>query len=77
MGYQENEKGEVVVTMTRDDWLDLLLALGYARGAASRQGSVVLARKIAGLVNRINEGNPRFRQYLLDEEPPTDASSTH
>lgn len=80
MGYQENEKGEVVITMARADWESLLLTLGYAIGAASRiDGSArghLQVRAITALVNRLNEGNPWFTQYVLDEDPPPDASST-
>jgi hypothetical protein len=69
MGYSENERGEVVLTMSRDDYQNLLLALGQAVGLALRDGESARATRGFLLVNRLNEGNPRFTPYnVLEEE---------
>ncbi len=59
---EENE--QVVLTLTVADYEQLLMALGIAAGAC-RVGELDWH---LGLVNRINEGNPRWTPYKLRGE---------
>jgi hypothetical protein len=68
MGYSKNERGEVVLTMSVNDYENLLLALGYAGGAAAGRHEIALFRNWLGLANRLNEGNARFTPYAVSEE---------
>jgi hypothetical protein len=65
--YQELENGDVQITMSRNDWGNLLLALGYAAASAHEREDLT-SRSIFGIINRLNEGNPRFRPYDLGPE---------
>lgn len=56
----------VVLSMDQDDFSLLLFALGLATGAAERDSNRGTALNLLGLVNRLNEGNPRFIPYKLD-----------
>ena len=58
---------EVVITLTEDQFGQLLVALGIAAGsqiAASRPLFFWLIR----LANALNEGNPQWRPYEIPEE---------
>jgi hypothetical protein len=57
----------VTLTMTPDEFTDLVLALGLATGAAGKLGDVALFWKFIGLANRINQGNPLFRPFEIPE----------
>jgi hypothetical protein len=67
LGWSLNADGNVVLTMTQDDWSNLLLTLGYATGAA-RRGNDVMYQSFLDLVNRLNVGNPRFTPYAVETE---------
>lgn len=56
-GYSRSGDGDVVLTMSRDDYEMVMLRLG----AAAWQFGVT---QTCLLVNRLNVGNPAFRQYL-------------
>lgn len=69
--YATDEKGNIVLTMTRDEYSLLLLQLGYALGALSKENSLPreLMNQALKLVNSLNEGNPNWKPYELMEEP--------
>lgn len=58
MSYAEKD-GQVVLTMSREDYDIMLMALG-AFTAYSYDRERILA-----LVNRLNEGNPNWMPYVL------------
>jgi hypothetical protein len=62
IGYREEENGVVVLRMTRDDYNALLVALGFATGAAPRKDT---RDTLLGLVNRLNAGNPSYTPYEI------------
>ncbi len=55
MSYSE-DGDTVILTMSRDDYGSILLALGMATGLASKEGRDI--SPWISLVNRINQGNP-------------------
>lgn len=64
MAYRE-ENGQVILTVSREDYERLLMALGIAAGVAI-QGKGVLGTKVMfELVNRLNEGNPHYTPYQV------------
>ena len=66
MSYRE-ENGQVILTMSRDDFERVLMRLGAATGLAI-QRSANLAETLydeLALLNRLNEGNPNFTPYKL------------
>jgi hypothetical protein len=65
MSYRE-ENGQVVLTMSREDWQNLLMTLGIAAGALDPE-SPMLAR-VFQLVNRLNQGNPNYTPYEVAEK---------
>jgi hypothetical protein len=66
MSYAEQD-GKVVLTLSRDDWMMLLLAMGTATGLALKDGHP--SRPWFELVNRVNEGNPNFTPYEVSPSP--------
>lgn len=64
--YAEDDQGNVVLTLSRDDFENLLLALGNATGAVSRDRTHFM--RLIALTNRINEGNPHFSPYDIPAE---------
>ena len=67
MSYQESD-GIVTLTMSRDDYERLLMALGIATGCASRDGFPIIGW--LELSDRINEGNPHWTRYTSPEGEP-------
>jgi hypothetical protein len=65
MSYRE-ENGQVVLTMSREDYQSLIYKLGVA-GAAALNHSPENFRRELEFMNRLNEGNPNYRPY---EVPP-------
>lgn len=61
MSYREESDGTVTLTLSRDDYELVLMALGIAIGCASRDG--VPIQSWLELTNRINEGNPNYTPY--------------
>lgn len=62
MSYSEQD-GKVVLTLSREDYDLLLLALGCAIGieAVDRQA----VKRWFALLNRINQGNPSYTPYEI------------
>ena len=61
--YKE-ENGQVVLTLTREDYAFVLFALGAATGVASREGLNI--EQFLKVVDRINEGNPDYVPYTKE-----------
>ena len=63
MSYQKTEAG-VVITLTDEQYDELLLMLGYATGAMSNDdpNGWPLYRALR-FVNEINDGNPNWMPY--------------
>jgi len=59
------ENGQVILTMSANDWANLLMALGIAAGSLDPE-SPMLAR-VFNLVNRLNQGNPNYRSYRVED----------
>jgi hypothetical protein len=58
----------VTLQMTNEDFVSLLLALGYASGAAHRAGDLTRFWGWIDFANRLNRTNPDFRVYDIPEE---------
>jgi hypothetical protein len=62
MSYRE-ENGEVVLTLSRDDYDLLLILLGLAVAALLPDPTPV--DRAIRMINRLNEGNPQFAPYQV------------
>ena len=51
------------ITLTDDEFDQLLIVCGYAAGAAMNNREDRLAYSFIQLANRINEGNPNWTPY--------------
>lgn len=64
----------VVLDMPRERYNRLLILLGYATAAATvaqANGVGVFGRSSClRLLNELNEGNPQYTPYAVDEEKP-------
>ena len=68
MSYSEKD-GQVVLTMSIEDWQRLLMLLGACSAHASHGGkSVFQLNDILALLNRLNEGNPHYKPYAVAEK---------
>jgi hypothetical protein len=65
----QRDKNTVTISMTVEDWEELLLALGRAGGLLLRDGARTEFRRHLALVNRINSGNPNFFPYEIPTDP--------
>lgn len=65
LGWKLNDDGNVVITMTRDDYDNLLLQLGAGAYALKHTGAIPLRRSLA-LLNRLNAGNPHYTPYEVE-----------
>lgn len=66
MSYRE-ENGQVVLTMSQEDYAALLKRLATAAGYDARfYGTEALGRHLA-LLNRLNEGNPNYTPYEVPD----------
>jgi hypothetical protein len=61
MSYRE-ENGQVILTMSQDDYGALLLALGFALGIPYGRTRNDMLR----LFNRLNSGNPHYTPYQVE-----------
>lgn len=66
MSYRE-ENGQVVLTMSREDYQILLISLGYYTAGIDSRGGSALGEMIE-LLNRLNEGNPHYTPYRVKEK---------
>jgi hypothetical protein len=67
MKYTE-DGDRVTLEMDREDYNMLLLMLGYATGAASKEHNQAKFWRLIDFVNRLNADNPNFRPYEIPEE---------
>ncbi len=57
-GYSESDD-QVTLRMSKDDYLQLLVMMGYATGKSTPER----VNRWLKLVNRLNQGNPNFTPY--------------
>lgn len=60
----KREDDKITLEMTVEDWENLLLALGYATGAAYKSGDELKAQSLIKFVNRLNLDNLGFIPYI-------------
>jgi hypothetical protein len=60
MSYRE-ENGQVVLTMSREDYERPLISLGYYTGGVLQRGGKI--NDLLALMNRLNDGNPNYTPY--------------
>lgn len=65
-GWHRDAAGNVVITMTPDDYSRLLFMLGQATGAALKDRQS--ASPAFALLNRLNVGNPNYTPYQVKKE---------
>ena len=65
MSYRE-ENGQVVLTLSRDDYDRLLLTLGAGSAGMIKHGADL--DSIFSFADRLNEGNPNYRPYKIGDE---------
>ena len=63
MSYRE-ENGHVILTMNREDYQLLLMLLGA--GCAGEH--IMSWKKASELLNRLNDGNPHYVAYQVEEK---------
>jgi hypothetical protein len=63
MSYRE-ENGQVILTMSREDYDLLMIFLGAASGNIGRH--VPSFHRLPDLVNRLNSGNPHYTPYQVE-----------
>lgn len=61
-GYAEHGD-TVILTVSREDFEAVVLALGIASGVAARDGDKSRFEAQLQLANRLNEGNKRWKPY--------------
>lgn len=66
MAYSEKD-GQVVLTLSREDYTQLLLELGGAMFLHLKDGDGSADQTLAWL-NRIMEGNPHYSPYLVTKQ---------
>jgi hypothetical protein len=77
-GYRENEEGDVVLTMSRQDFERVISLLATATGELAcemkgldpiqKREAIQRVQRAIALTDRINAGNPRWRQYPISAE---------
>ena len=65
------------ISLSREDFESLLLALGMATGLCFREGQERMAYRIVQLTNTINAGNPGYRPYNVPPQYATQHSAGH
>ena len=67
VSYSEKD-GQVWLSMSLEDWQNLLLTLGYAMGAMAANNDMNSRNSLLQLVNRLNQGNPHYTPYQVEAE---------
>ena len=62
MSYREQD-GQVILSMSKEDYELLLIALGSAVGAALQGRGMLGLRVVCDFANRLNQGNPHYIPY--------------
>lgn len=65
MSYSE-ENGKVVLTMSREDYDNLLICIGASVGLALQDRGQFGKNVVIEWANRLNEGNPHYVPYVLE-----------
>lgn len=63
MSYRE-ENNQVILTMSREDYAQLIFVLGIATGHMLKEGEKIDG--MLGFMNRLNEGNPHYTPYQVE-----------
>jgi hypothetical protein len=66
MSYKEQD-GQVILTLSREDYDALLIRLGAAAAVMISQGGSV--DRELGFINVLNAGNPNYTPYRVSEKP--------
>jgi hypothetical protein len=61
VSYSEKD-GQVILTISREDWQYLLFLLGEAAGKTH------LRDHVTDFLNRLNRGNPNWNRYYVGEK---------
>jgi hypothetical protein len=67
VSYRE-ENGQVILTLSWEDYQNLLITIGYAAGSMNTNGDQRWYRECYLLLNRLNSGNPSYTPYQLPEK---------
>jgi hypothetical protein len=67
MSYSEQD-GQVVLTMSREDYSALLCELRLNLSVSHPDG--LIAERLGGLLDRLNSGNPHYTPYQVEKEKP-------
>ncbi len=62
MAYRE-EDGQVILTMSREDYQ-------FFNFLVRREGLAYLPDQTCNFLNRLNEGNPHYTPYRIEEKKP-------
>jgi hypothetical protein len=57
----------MTIELSDEEFKILLLAMGYATGAAAKEGNHQLANSFLILANAVNRDNPRWIPYKTEE----------
>jgi hypothetical protein len=58
----------MTIELTQDEFDSLLVMVGYAAGAAFKEGNRNMAYRFICIANKINANNPRWFPYEIPEE---------
>jgi hypothetical protein len=67
MSYRE-ENGQVVLTMSREDYERLLIIFGMASARVQIRPGLFGLDTILGVMNRLNSGNPNYTPYQVADK---------
>jgi hypothetical protein len=67
VAYRE-ENDEVILTMSREDYERLLMAMGEYAVRAAENRSILSFSATIRLMNRLNQGNPNYTPYQVGEK---------
>lgn len=56
------------IELTDDEYAMLLLALGYATGAALKDGDKRMANSFTRVTNAVCRNDPNFRPYKVEDD---------
>lgn len=65
MSYREQQNGQIVITMSREDYQKLMMALGVASACFLARPDEL--KWVSALMNRLNSGNPHYTPYQVED----------
>ena len=68
--FSREPNGLIALRITQDEFLQLLMVLGYAMRAASGEKDEPMFAMSIRVANRLNAGNPEFIPYEIPEDIP-------